>query len=95
MGAYFWRYIIFIFSALAPEDTWMEEAHAWLFVDAAARGISDLWTTAIIDLRISSWIMVTRRWKCNWRVFGRLGLGDFNDDKPLKGMRCVGWRGLQ
>ena len=25
-------YILFISSALDPEDTWMEAAHAWLFV---------------------------------------------------------------
>ena len=31
-----------------------------LYLDAAARGVSDLWTTDITYLRISSWIMVTR-----------------------------------
>ena len=66
-----------------------------LYLDSAARGESDLWTTDIKDLRIFSWLVVTRRWKWNWRVFARPGLGDSNDKNPLKGLRCVGWVGLQ
>ena len=27
-----WCDILFIYSAFSPEDTWMEAAHAWLFV---------------------------------------------------------------
>ena len=27
-----WRDILFISSALSPEDTWMEAAHDWIFV---------------------------------------------------------------
>ena len=33
--------------------------------------------------------MVTRTGKCNWRVFTRPGLGDLNDENPLKWMRVV------
>ena len=32
IGATFWSDILFISSALAPEYTWMEAAHAWVFV---------------------------------------------------------------
>ena len=32
IGAAVWCDIWFIYSALYPEDTWMEAAHAWLFV---------------------------------------------------------------
>ena len=48
-------------------------------------GVYDTWNTDITDLRRSSWLMVTRRQKWNWRVFARTILGDFNDDNPLKG----------
>ena len=27
-----WRDILFIYSTLDPEDTWMKPTHAWLFV---------------------------------------------------------------
>ena len=61
-----------------------------LYLDAAALGVSDPWTSDITDLGRSSFIMVTRRRKWNWRVFARPGLGDFNDENPYKGIRCVG-----
>ena len=32
IGATWWRDILFIYSILAPEYTWMEAAHAWVFV---------------------------------------------------------------
>ena len=32
IGETVWHDILFIYSALALEDTWMEAAHAWLFV---------------------------------------------------------------
>ena len=32
IGATVWSDIYFISSILAPEDTWMEAAHAWVFV---------------------------------------------------------------
>ena len=35
--------------------------------------------------------MVNRIRKWNWNVFARLGLGGFNDENPLKGLRCAGW----
>ena len=31
IGATVWHDILFIYSALDPEDTWMEAAHAWIF----------------------------------------------------------------
>ena len=34
-----------------------------------------------------SWLMVTRRRKWDWRVFGRPGWGDFNDENPSKWLR--------
>ena len=53
-----------------------------LYLDSEVLGVSDKWTTDITDLRRSSWLMVTRRRKWNWRVFAGPGLGYFNDDKP-------------
>ena len=37
-----WRDILLIYSALDPEDTWIEAAHAWVFVvkSGELRGIS-------------------------------------------------------
>ena len=32
IGATFWHNVLMIYSALYTEDTWMEEAYAWLFV---------------------------------------------------------------
>ena len=32
IGETFWSDILFISSAFAPEYTWMEAAHAWVFV---------------------------------------------------------------
>ena len=32
IGATVWSDVLFIYSALDPEDTWMEAAHAWVFV---------------------------------------------------------------
>ena len=46
--------------------------------------MSDPQSTEITDLIRSSSIMVTRRRNCNWRVFVRPGLGEFNDDNPKK-----------
>ena len=51
-----------------------------LYLDAGALGVSDPWTTYVIALRRYSCLMVTRRRKCNRRVFARPGLGDFHDD---------------
>ena len=31
IGATVWRDILLIYSALDPEDTWLEAAHAWVF----------------------------------------------------------------
>ena len=31
IGVNFWHDILLIYSALAPEDTWTEAAHAWVF----------------------------------------------------------------
>ena len=53
-----------------------------LFLDVVTRGVSDLRTLEITDLIRSSSIMMTRRWKWNWRVFVKLELGGFNDDNP-------------
>ena len=66
-----------------------------LYLDASARRVSDTWTTDITYLRRSSWLMVTRRWKWNWGISVKLGLGEFNDENPFKGLRCVGWGGIQ
>ena len=33
IGTTVWCDILFISPALAPEDTWMEESHDWVFVD--------------------------------------------------------------
>ena len=32
IGATIWRDILLIYSALAPEDNWIDAAHAWVFV---------------------------------------------------------------
>ena len=46
IGTIFWRDILFIYSALAPEDTWMGAAHAWVFVikSVGLRGSSFFFT---------------------------------------------------
>ena len=46
-----------------------------LYLDAAVWGVYDPWTKYIIDLIISSWIVVTRRRNWNWGFFARLLLG--------------------
>ena len=66
-----------------------------LYLDSEAQGVSNLLTTDITALRRSSWLMVTRRRKCNWRVFARTGLWDFYHYNPLKGLICVRWGGIQ
>ena len=53
-----------------------------LYLDAAAQGVYDPWTTDITSLRRYSYLMVTRRRKYNCRVFSRPGLGEFNDENP-------------
>ena len=32
IGATFWGDILLVYSTLGPEDTWLEAAHAWVFV---------------------------------------------------------------
>ena len=66
-----------------------------LYLDASARRFFGPWNTDIKYLIKYSSLMVTRRWKWDWRVFARLWLGDFNDDNALKGLRCVRLGGLQ
>ena len=51
--------------------------------------MSDPWTTYIIDLIVSSCPVVTRQQKCNWRFFVILGLGELNNENPLKGPSSV------
>ena len=50
------------------------------YIVAAVRGANVPWDTDIKVLKISSWLMVTMRWKWNWRVFGRPQWGEFNDE---------------
>ena len=56
-----------------------------LYLDAASLGMSDPWTAYITALRRSLWLMLTIIRECNGRVFARPGLGDLNDENPLKG----------
>ena len=61
-----------------------------LYIVEDLQGADVTWTTYIPALKKSSWLMVTRIWKWNWRVFVIPGWGDFNDEKALKGLICVG-----
>ena len=49
IGATFWHDVLLIYSALAPEDTWMEAAHVWGFFNSVwLRGV-DFFFKAVPD----------------------------------------------
>ena len=52
------------------------------YLVAAVQGVWVPWMKDITYLRISSWLIVTRRQKCDCRVFARPRLGEFNDENP-------------
>ena len=70
--------------------TWRILLLGTLYLVAAMWVIYISWMSDITAVKISSCIMVTRRWKWNLRLLTRPGLGDFNDENPLKALICVG-----